>query len=226
MKAAIIVFPGSNREKDMAMALQSVCSKKPDLIWHKDTQIGSYDLIVLPGGFSYGDYLRCGAMAAHSPIMSSIRAQADRGVKILGICNGFQILVETGLLPGALLRNRSLKFHCKRVFLRTETIHSPFTKSFTTKQIINVPVAHGDGQYFASLDLAKELEDHDQIAFRYVDEHGQTTKAANANGSVSNIAGILNSKKNILGMMPHPEDSTQAHHIYKDGLTLFQSLVS
>lgn len=224
MKAALIVFPGTNREKDMAMALEKACGRKPDFIWHKETSLGKPDLIVLPGGFSYGDYLRCGAMAAHSPIMKEVIAHAGRGTRILGVCNGFQMLVETRLLPGALLRNKTLKFICKQVSLRTETGETDFTARLGKGRVITVPVAHGDGNYFANDAIMAELEDGDRVAFRYCTEAGEVTESANPNGSCANIAGILNETKTILGMMPHPENATQDWQLNQTGAPLFESI--
>jgi phosphoribosylformylglycinamidine synthase len=213
----------------MVQALNRAGIIQTRLIWHKDTDLrinGSRpDLIVLPGGFSYGDYLRCGAMAAQSPVMKEVVAQARQGVHVLGVCNGFQILVESGLLPGALLRNRSLKFICKQVSLKTGTTQSPFTTSMTAGQVIRVPVAHGEGNYFAPADLVKQMEDDDRVAFRYCNENGEVCDASNPNGSVGNIAGILNAQRNVLGMMPHPENATQDHQGNLSGLPLFESLV-
>ncbi|PJB71434.1 MAG: phosphoribosylformylglycinamidine synthase subunit PurQ [Alphaproteobacteria bacterium CG_4_9_14_3_um_filter_47_13] len=225
MKASIIVFPGTNREKDMVMALEKSGIRQPALVWHKETDLGSPDLIILPGGFSYGDYLRCGAMAAHSPIMKEVIAHANKGTRILGVCNGFQMLVETGLLPGALLRNKTLKFICKHVHLRTENGDTAFTNKLGKDRIIHVPVAHGDGNYFANDEIMKELETENRIAFRYCDEKGAITNQANPNGSVSNIAGILNKRKTILGMMPHPENATQDWQDNMSGLPLFEGIV-
>jgi len=225
MKAAIIVFPGTNREKDMAMAVKSASGKDPSLIWHKETNLGKPDLIILPGGFSYGDYLRCGAMAAHSPIMKEVIAHAQRGTRILGVCNGFQMLIETKLLPGALLRNKTLKFICKHVHLRTETVANEFTRTLGKGHVIHVPVAHGDGNYFANDEIMKELESDDRIAFRYCNDKGETTDDSNPNGSSAHIAGILNKRKTILGMMPHPENATQDWQTNKSGLPLFESIM-
>jgi len=224
MKTTIVVFPGTNRENDMAQAIRRVSGEDSRLAWHKDTDLGSPDLIVLPGGFSYGDYLRCGAMAAQSPAMKEVIAHARRGVKVLGVCNGFQILVESGLLPGALLRNRSLKFICKQVNLKTETSDSPFTSKMKTGQIIRVPVAHGEGNYFVTPDMIKSMQDKDQIAFRYCDTAGRVNEADNPNGAVDGIAGILNDNRNVLGMMPHPENATQDHQGNLTGLPLFESI--
>ncbi len=225
MKASIIVFPGTNREKDMAMALEKASGTKPELVWHKETNLDKSDLIVLPGGFSYGDYLRCGAMAAHSPIMKEVIAHAERGTRILGVCNGFQMLIETRLLPGALLRNKSLKFICKHVHLRTETAETEFTSKMSEGQVIHVPVAHGDGNYFANDEIMNELESEDRIAFKYCDENGETSDAANINGSSANIAGIYNKRKTILGMMPHPENAVMDWQNNESGAVLFESIV-
>lgn len=226
MKTTIVVFPGTNREHDMAQAIKRASGQDSRFAWHKDTDLGNPDLIVLPGGFSYGDYLRCGAMASQSPAMKEVIAHAKRGVKILGVCNGFQILVESGLLPGALMRNRSLKFICKQVHLKTETANSAFTSKMHTGQIITVPVAHGEGNYFAAADTIKSMQDNDQIAFRYCDASGNVHDAANPNGAVNSIAGILNDNRNVLGMMPHPENATQDHQGNLTGLPLFESIVA
>jgi phosphoribosylformylglycinamidine synthase subunit PurQ / glutaminase len=225
MKAAIIVFPGTNREQDMGLALQSVTGHAPHMVWHKDSTLPQCDLIVLPGGFSYGDYLRCGAMAAHSPIMRDVIARAKAGTRLLAVCNGFQMLVETGLVPGALLRNASLHFVCKQVHLRVESNASPFTSAFKKHDVIQVPIAHGEGNYFVDADTIKRMEDADQIAFRYCNENGGVDAAANPNGSQSNIAGVFNDTKTILGMMPHPEDSVTFPAAKNDGRKLFESIV-
>ncbi len=225
MKTSIILFPGTNREKDMAMALKRVTGHDPALVWHKETDLGTPDLIILPGGFSYGDYLRCGAMAAHSPVMKEVIACAERGTRILGVCNGFQMLIETHLLPGALLKNKTLKFICKHVNLKTENGESEFTSKLGKGSVINVPVAHGEGNYFANDDILHELDDNDRVAFRYCDGNGAVTDEANPNGSTANIAGIMNKRKTILGMMPHPENATQDWQDNKSGLLLFESIV-
>lgn len=225
MRTAIIVFPGTNRETDMAKALAHVSGRQPDLIWHKETSLKDYDLMVLPGGFSYGDYLRCGAMAAHSPIMKEVVSKAKAGTRLLAVCNGFQMLVETGLVPGALLRNASLHFICRQVHLRTENNSTDFTRNLSRGQVIQVPVAHGEGNYFVSQDTLKALEDNDQIAFRYVDADGAVTNLANPNGSVANIAGVFNDNKTIMGMMPHPEDAVVPHAGNPSGTPIFKSIV-
>ncbi len=215
MQSAIITFPGSNRERDAVLALTRATGKKPIMVWHGDHDLPKCDLIVVPGGFSYGDYLRTGAMAAHSPIMREVVAAANKGVRVLGICNGFQILCETQLLPGILLRNASLKFICRRVTLRVENTESDFTRAYKSGQEIRVIVAHGDGNYFAAPDTLKELEDEKRVAFRYCD---------NPNGSINDIAGIFNEKRNVLGLMPHPENAVEALHGSIDGAGLFESL--
>ena len=225
MKSAIILFPGSNREKDMELALTHITGRAPQIVWHKESTLPDCDLMVLPGGFSYGDYLRCGAMAAHSPIMQEVIARANKGVRLLAVCNGFQMLVETGLVPGALLHNRSMKFICKQVHLRVENNTTDFTNAFTKNQIIQVPIAHGEGNYFIDADGLKAMEDKDQIAFRYCDASGAVNDATNANGSVSNIAGVFNDTKTIMGMMPHPENAVAPHANGHQGVGLFKSLV-
>ena len=215
MKAAIIVFPGSNRENDVRDALVNLTGTTPVMVWHGDTELPKVDLIVVPGGFSYGDYLRCGAIAAHSPVMREIRKRADAGAAVLGICNGFQILTETGLLPGALLRNAGLKFVCRNVTLKVENTQTLFTAGYDKGQELSVPVAHHDGNYFADDATLDRLEGNGQIAFRYVD---------NPNGSIRNIAGVFNETKNVLGLMPHPENATDALLGSTDGSALFRGM--
>src|SRR5580698_2862881 len=215
MRSAIIVFPGSNRERDAALALERATGKKPLMVWHGDSELPKCDLIVIPGGFSYGDYLRTGAMAAHSPIMREVAAAAKKGVRVLGICNGFQILCETQLLPGILLRNASLKFVCHPVTLRVENAESDFTRAYKPGQEIRVIVAHGDGNYFAANDTIKELEGEGRVAFRYRD---------NPNGSIRDIAGIFNKARNVLGLMPHLENAVEPLHGSTEGAGLFEGL--
>ena len=215
-KIKIIVFPGSNREKDMADAFERLTGQRPELVWHKETDLGNPDLIVLPGGFAHGDYLRCGAMAALSPVMTPVKQLAEKGTPLFGVCNGFQTMIEAGLLPGALLRNASLKFVCKHVTLTYESNDVPLFP-LTHGDMIRVPVAHGDGNYFIDPDGLARLKENDQIAFRYVD---------NPNGSIDDIAGITNQRKTILGMMPHPEDSTDPLHETQDGLALFKGILN
>jgi phosphoribosylformylglycinamidine synthase len=225
MQAAVIVFPGSNREQDVMDALQRASGKRPHRVWHRDNDIPKADLIVIPGGFAYGDYLRCGAMAAHSPIMGEVKARAARGTPVLGICNGFQVLTEAGMLPGALLPNRTLKFHCFDVHLRVETSQSLFTSGYATGQVIRVPVAHHDGNYFADTATLDRLEGKGLVAFRYCTPAGELTEEANANGAARNIAGIFNDAKTVLGLMPHPEDATDPLLGSTDGQGLFTGLV-
>jgi phosphoribosylformylglycinamidine synthase len=198
MKSVVLVFPGSNREKDMADAIARTSGTRPRFLWHKDTDIGKPDLIVLPGGFSYGDYLRCGAIAAHSPVMKEVIRLAQGGTPLLAVCNGFQMLVETRLVPGALIRNASLKFICKTVDIRLDGESSTFTSHMKKGDVMRVPVAHGEGNYVVDGDTLKRLNDNDQVAFRYLE---------NINGSTDNIAGVYNETKTILGLMPHPEDA-------------------
>jgi phosphoribosylformylglycinamidine synthase len=224
MKSAIIIFPASNCDRDAIVALESIGSKVQK-VWHQETELDSdLDLIVLPGGFSYGDYLRSGAMAKISPIMNEVKNFAKKGVKILGICNGFQILTEAGLLPGALLRNEKMKFICRDVFLKIENSDSYFTKKYDKNQVIKIPIAHADGRYFAAPDTLKKLEDNRNIIFRYVNEDGNLSDSSNPNGSASSIAGITNSGGNILGMMPHPERAMSLDTSSGDGVKLFLSI--
>jgi phosphoribosylformylglycinamidine synthase I len=225
MKAAVVIFPGSNRDRDMIAALEKVSGQKPLTVWHADTDIPPADLIVLPGGFSYGDYLRCGAIAAHSPILREVKARSERGMAVIGICNGFQIITEAGLLPGILLRNASLKFVCRNVGLKVETSQSLFTSRYEQGQVLSVPVAHHDGNYFADARTLDELEGNGQVAFRYCGPGGEIGNGYNPNGSARNIAGIFNRTKNVLGLMPHPENAMEALQGSTDGKALFQSMV-
>lgn len=225
MQASVIVFPGSNCDRDVQMSLQRATNKPVNMVWHGDSEIPKSDLIVLPGGFSYGDYLRCGAISAKSRIMQAVIASANKGTPILGICNGFQILIEAGLLPGALTRNAGLKFICKDVSLRVENNETIFTKKYSAGAVIRYPVAHHDGNYFADDETLNMLEANGQVALRYCTEQGEITDEANINGSQRNIAGIYNDSKNILGMMPHPERLDQAILGGTDGAHLFNSLV-
>ncbi|HXP31012.1 MAG TPA: phosphoribosylformylglycinamidine synthase subunit PurQ [Stellaceae bacterium] len=225
MQAAIIVFPGSNREQDVFDALHRSAGRKPLKVWHRDSQLPKADLIVIPGGFAYGDYLRCGAMAAHSPIMREVKARAAAGTPVLGICNGFQILTEAGLLPGALLANKTLRFHCKDVHLRIEHSQCIFTCGYAGGQVIRVPVAHHDGNYFADPATLDRLEGEGRVAFRYCTTDGAISEAGNDNGSARNIAGVLNESKTVLGLMPHPEDATDPLLGSTDGCAFFDGLV-
>ena len=216
MKASVILFPGSNRDRDMIAALTKINGEAPNLVWHTDTEMPESDLIVVPGGFSYGDYLRSGAIAARSPVMREIARQAEKGVRVLGVCNGFQILTEAGLLPGALMRNAGLRFVCKTVKLKVENADTVFTNQYTKGQIIPCPVAHHDGNYFADKKTLKAIEDNGQVAFRYAE-------GTNPNGSINDIAGITNKEGNVLGMMPHPENLIEADHGGESGKALFES---
>jgi phosphoribosylformylglycinamidine synthase I len=216
MRASVIVFPGSNCDRDVAVALHRASGKKPAMVWHKESTLPASDLIVIPGGFSYGDYLRTGAMAAHSPIMKEVVAAAKKGTRILGICNGFQILAETQLLPGVLLRNKSLKFVCRLVPLKVENNQSDFTSAYKVGDTLRIPVAHGDGNYYADDDTMKRLEDKGQIALRYIE---------NPNGAARNIAGIFNESRTIFGLMPHPERAADDAMESRDGAGVFQSIM-
>jgi len=226
MKSAVVVFPGSNRDRDAAHALTAICGQAPASVWYTDTELPEVDLIVLPGGFSYGDYLRSGAIAARAPVMRTIAERAAAGVMVLGICNGFQILCEAGLLPGVLMRNASLRFVCREVRLRVETAASPFTRAYAGRQIMRVPVAHGDGNYRCDDDTLRRLNGDDRVAFRYVDADGNTTDAANPNGSLDSIAGILSDRRNVLGLMPHPENLIEPLQGGSDGRALFEGLLA
>ena len=225
MKAAIVVFPGSNRERDAEAALTHTMGRKPIMVWHRDTELPDVDLVLVPGGFSYGDYLRCGAIAAHSPILREVKARAEKGMAVIGVCNGFQIITEAGLLPGILLRNASLKFVCKNVRLKVETSQSLFTSRYEQGQVLSIPVAHHDGNYFADERTLDELEDHGQVAFRYCSPDGEFGDEHNPNGSARNIAGIFNRTKNVLGLMPHPENAIEPLQGSTDGVPLFKSMV-
>lgn len=225
MKAAVIVFPGSNCDRDIAVALAQSTDFAPAMVWHGETDIPRVDLIVVPGGFSYGDYLRSGAMAAHSPVMREVVARAKSGVPILGICNGFQILTETGLLPGALMRNANLKFVCKDVYLRVEVTDTVFTCRYRRNKIIRLPVAHHDGNYFADEDTLEALRDEDRVAFHYCTPWGEVNEAGNPNGSIDNIAGVLSRDRTVLGMMPHPERLADPLLGGIDGRAMFDGLV-
>ncbi len=218
MKSAVVVFPGSNRERDMLHALELVTGEKPVAVWHQDTEMPDVDLVVLPGGFSYGDYLRCGAIAGRSPVMAEVSRMAERGRLVLGVCNGFQILTETGLLPGALMRNADLKFVCKDVMLKTVNTDTAFSGAFQKDQVWRCPVAHHDGNYFADQDTLKELEDGGRVVFRYAQD-------TNPNGSINDIAGIVNKAGNVLGMMPHPENLVEPAQGGTDGRRLFESVM-
>ena len=218
MKSAVVVFPGSNRDRDMIAALTKISGQAPAVVWHKDSELPAVDLIVIPGGFSYGDYLRSGAIAARSPIMAAVRERAAKGVHVLGVCNGFQAMTEAGLLPGVLMRNASLRFVCREVRLRVEATNNAFTRGYQPGQVITTPVAHHDGNYFADANTLKSVEDNGQVAFRYAE-------GTNPNGSVNDIAGVFNRDKNVLGLMPHPENLIESAHGGIDGRALFSGLL-
>ena len=223
MKSHVIVFPGSNCDRDVAVAIKNISGHQPQMIWHKETSINQSDLIVVPGGFSYGDYLRCGAMASTSPIMQDVVKKAKEGVPVLGICNGFQILIESGLLDGALMRNSSLSFICRDILIKPKNQSSVFTKKI---QVAKMPIAHNEGNFFVNSEQLKKIQDNDQIAFQYCDENGNVSEHSNPNGSLENIAGILNENKNVLGMMPHPERAAELAHGCEDCKTIFESILN
>ena len=224
LKAAIVVFPGSNRERDVASALTRASGQEPTMLWHQDTELPKCDLVVLPGGFSYGDYLRCGSMASQSPIMRAVKDFADKGGAVLGICNGFQILTESHLLPGVMLQNSSLRFIARKVHLRVDQTDSPYTKHFEPGHVMHVPVAHNEGAYFADDATLDQLEGQGRVAFRYVEPDGTMSLKGNPNGAARNIAGILSENRRVLGMMPHPENATDILHGGEDGLPMFTSI--
>ena len=225
MKACVIVFPGSNCDRDVQVALRQSMGSEPEMVWHGDAALPDVDLIVVPGGFSYGDYLRSGAMAAQSPVMKNVVAKAEKGVPVLGICNGFQVLTECGLLPGVLMRNANLKFVCKDVHLRTEAADTPFTQGYDEGQVIRIPIAHHDGNFFADGDTLKRLNDDNRVAFRYVNADGSKGNGANPNGSIDDIAGIFNEERTSLGLMPHPERLSDPDLGGDDGRGMFDGLV-
>ena len=226
MNFAVLQFPGSNCDQDVVHVLRNVLGHSARLLWHKDNSLGGSDAIIIPGGFSYGDYLRTGAIARFSPVMAAVRDFAENGGLVLGVCNGFQILCESGLLPGALIRNRSLQFRCEPVFLKTETLDSPFTRSIPAGKLMRIPVAHGEGCFFADEDTLAELKANNQVLWRYVDAEGNPVATANPNGSVDNIAGICNAARNVAGLMPHPERASEAILGCADGVAVFQSMVA
>ncbi len=225
LKMGVIVFPGSNCDHDSHYVAGTVMKQEARLIWHKEGSIGDVDAVILPGGFSYGDYLRCGAIARFSPVMKDVVRFANNGGIVIGICNGFQVLTEAGLLPGVLLRNKSLLFICKYLNLRVENAKTKFTGRCKPGEILEIPIAHGDGNYFTDPDTLKRMEDNRQIVFRYCDRSGSVTEKANPNGSLNNIAGIINGKGNVLGMMPHPERASDPVLNHTDGRKIFESII-
>jgi phosphoribosylformylglycinamidine synthase subunit PurQ / glutaminase len=225
MKFSVIVFPGSNCDHDAYHAATDVLGQTAEYIWHKDTDLKGADVVVLPGGFAHGDYLRTGAMARFSPIMPAVRTFADRGGPVIGICNGFQILLESGLLPGAMLRNRSLKYQCEHIHVRVEQTDTPFTCAARPGQVLRIPIGHGEGNYFAPPETIERLEANRQVVLRYVDANGRVDDAANPNGSVHAIAGLCNDGRNVVGMMPHPERACEPLLGGSDGLAILTSIV-
>jgi phosphoribosylformylglycinamidine synthase subunit PurQ / glutaminase len=225
MKFAVIVFPGSNCDHDAYYAASQVLGQKAEYIWHKDTDLKGADAVILPGGFAHGDYLRTGAMARFSPVMHEVKAFAARGGPVLGICNGFQVLLEAGLLPGAMLRNRGLKFRCEYVHIRVEQTDTPFTLACRKGQVLRIPIAHGEGNYFAEPEVVARLEDNRQVVFRYTDAAGAVVDEANPNGSVAAIAGLCNEARNVVGLMPHPERACESIIGSVDGLLIFESVL-
>ncbi len=225
MKFAVVTFPGSNCDQDAFWAVKEVVGKPVDYVWHTETSLRSYDCVILPGGFCYGDYLRCGAIARFSPIMDAVRAHAERGKLVIGICNGFQVLCEAHLLPGALLRNAGTRFVCKQVHLRVESTETPWTRAARQGQVLRVPVAHGEGCYVADEATLAELKAANRVLFRYCEPDGRITPDSNPNGSMDNIAGIANERFNVLGMMPHPERASEKILGSADGRVIFESAV-
>lgn len=225
MKFGIVIFPGSNCDHDCQHVVSNVLKQPVELLWHKDTDLKNCDALIVPGGFSYGDYLRCGAIAARSPIMQSVKDFADKGGLVFGICNGFQILVEAGLLPGVLMRNASLNFICKDIYLRAEHQQSPYTANLKAGEVLRVPIAHMEGNYFVDPRTLRKMETSNMIAFRYCDADGEVSEHKNPNGALANVAGVLNEQGNVCGMMPHPERCSEALLGNKDGLKIFESML-
>jgi phosphoribosylformylglycinamidine synthase len=225
MNFVVLQFPASNCDQDAVHVLRNVLGHSARLLWHKESSLGGADAVVVPGGFSYGDYLRCGAIARFSPVMQAVKQFADNGGPVLGICNGFQVLTEAGLLPGALIRNRSLQFRCEHVFIKTETHDSPFTNQIPPEKLLCVPIAHGEGCYFADEPTLAKLAANRQILWRYVNAKGETTEDSNPNGSLQNIAGVCNEARNVAGLMPHPERAGEPLLGSADGRLIFESLI-
>ena len=225
MKFAVVVFPGSNCDHDAHYAAEHVLHQQAEFIWHKETSLKGADAVILPGGFAHGDYLRTGAIARFSPIMAEVQRFADAGGPVLGICNGFQILLEAGMLPGAMLRNRTVQFHCEHVLIKVEQIDTPFTVACRPGQVLRIPIAHGEGNYYAEPDVIARLEKNRQIIFRYTNEQGIPTDVSNPNGATANIAGLCNERRNVVGLMPHPERACELALGSTDGLVLFESVI-
>jgi phosphoribosylformylglycinamidine synthase len=225
VKIGVVVFPGSNCDHDAFYVADTILGQETRLIWHKEGSIGDVDVVILPGGFSYGDYLRCGAIARFSPVMKDVVRFANTGGLVIGICNGFQVLTEAGLLPGVLLRNKSLLFICKYLHLRVENASTKFTNTCRPGEVLEIPIAHGEGNYFTDPDTLKRLEENQQVVFRYCDQSGQLTEDANPNGSLDHIAGIVNEAGNVLGMMPHPERASDPVLKHTDGRRIFESII-
>jgi len=225
MKFGVVTFPGSNCDEDMVYVLETIMNQKVERLWHKDSDLKNVDFVVLPGGFSYGDYLRSGAIAKLSPIMSEVMNHADKGGYVMGICNGFQILTESGLLPGALLHNNTQKFICKNVYLKPATSNTAITKGLDLEKAYKIPIAHGEGRFYAPEETMKSILDNDQVLFKYADAEGQVSDDSNPNGSLLNIAGICNAKRNVFGMMPHPERAADANLANEDGKRFFESIL-
>lgn len=226
MKFGVLVFPGSNCDHDAYHAVAHILGAQAQFIWHKETSVGDVDVVIVPGGFSYGDYLRSGAIAKYSPIMQSVIEFSNKGGLTIGICNGMQILTEANLIPGAMLHNEQLRFACKQTFLKTKSNRTPFTSDIEVGKILQIPIAHGEGNYFIDEDGLKSLQDNDQIVFTYCDSKGNETAEANPNGTLANIAGVCNTKGNVLGMMPHPERAVEAQLGSTDGLAIFESILN
>jgi len=226
MKFGVVIFPGSNCDEDIIYVLEKIIGQQVIRLWHKDHDLQGAEFIVLPGGFSFGDYLRSGAIARFSPIMQEIIQFALKGGYVFGICNGFQILTEAGLLPGALLHNETRKFICRNVYVKAQTSNSLITSQIESQRVLKIPIAHGEGNYFADTDVLNSLRDNDQVLFRYCDESGNITAESNPNGSIDNIAGICNAERNVFGFMPHPERAADALLANEDGLAIFESILS
>ncbi|MCC7344311.1 MAG: phosphoribosylformylglycinamidine synthase subunit PurQ [Deltaproteobacteria bacterium] len=226
MKVGVVVFPGSNCDHDLYHVVGKIMGFEAVYLWHKDADLKGCDAVVIPGGFSYGDYLRCGAIAKFSPVMQEVQRFAQEGRPLLGICNGFQILTEAGLLPGALIRNRSLKFLCDYTNIRVDSVETPFTRKAGKGAVLKIPIAHGEGNYFIDAEGLKKLEGEGQVVFRYVDAQGEASEAVNPNGSLNNIAGVCNARRNVVGLMPHPERVSEALLGCEDGKRIFESLLA